>query len=252
MAEPLSVAIITLNAVRRLEDCLKSVAFADDVVVVDAGSLDSTVELARSHGARVVHQDWLGFGRQKQCAVAQARHVWVLCLDADERVSAELRDSIRRVLSAPRRRVYRIARRNRFMGRWLRHGEGYPDWGLRLFDRRYARWSADPVHERVVTDETAGRLAGDLLHVSEQGLEEYIAKQNRYTTLAAQTLHERGRRAAVLRLVFSPLLRFVRFYLFRLGFLDGVPGLVHILIGCYSSFMKYAKLRELERGGPGS
>jgi glycosyltransferase involved in cell wall biosynthesis len=245
MPEPLSVAIITRNAAHQLAACLDSVTFADDVIVVDSGSDDATVEIARHHGARVLHQDWLGFGRQKHFAVTQARCRWVLCLDADERVSDELRASIQSALASPAFQAWRMARRNRFMGRWLRHGEGYPDWSLRLFDREAANWSGDSIHEKVVTQAAVGTLDGDLLHESETGIADYLAKQNTYTTLQAQMLHARGKRAGAARIFLSPLFRFLKFYVLRLGFLDGVPGLVHIAIGCFNTFSKYAKLREL-------
>lgn len=244
---PLSVVIITLNAAPQLDACLQSVSFADDILVVDAGSTDTTVEIAKRHGARVSHHDWEGFGKQKRYAVAQARYPWVLCLDADERVSEELRTAVQRALEAPAFKVYAMPRRNRFMGRWLRHGEGYPDYNLRLFHRDHAQWSEDAVHEKVVTESSIGRLAGDLLHESETGVAEYLEKQNRYTTLQARMLFERGARAGVARMLFSPPLRFIKFYLLRLGFLDGLPGLVHIAIGCMNSFVKYAKLRELQQ-----
>ncbi len=242
---PLSVVIIALDAASQIEACLKSAAFADEIVLVDSGSRDETREIALKYGARVIHQDWLGFGRQKQFAVERASHDWVLCLDADERVSEALRASIEEALRAPRFTAYRMPRCNRFMGRWLRHGEGYPDLSLRLFDRRFACWSEDAVHEKVVAASPVGSLRGDLLHESQESLAAYLEKQNRYTSLQAEELHRQGRRVPVGRLMISPLLRFVKFYFFRRGFLDGVPGLVHILIGCFNSFVKYAKLHEL-------
>ena len=244
---PLSAVIITFNAASQLDACLQGASFADEILVVDAGSTDATVEIAKRHGARVVHHDWEGFGKQKRYAVAQARYPWVLCLDADERVSEELRAAVQRALEPPAFKVYAMPRRNRFMGRWLKHGEGYPDYNLRLFHRDYAQWSEDAVHEKVVTEQPLGRLAGDLLHASETGIADYLEKQNRYTTLQAQMLFERGARAGVARMLFSPLLRFIKFYFLRLGFLDGLPGLIHITIGCMNSFVKYAKLRELRR-----
>jgi glycosyltransferase involved in cell wall biosynthesis len=247
MPESLSAVIITRNAARQIEACLQSVAFADEIVVVDSGSTDETVTLAQQCGARVVHQDWLGYGPQKRFAAGVAGNRWVLSLDADERVTVELRDAIRLELQAPRHSAYEVARRNRFMGRWLRHGEGYPDWSVRLFNRERANWSEDPIHEKVVVPTPVGRLSGDLLHESEQGIADYIGKQNRYTTLQAEHLHARGKRAGLAKLVLSPILRFIKFYFVRLGFLDGVPGLVHIAIGCFNSFSKYAKLRELTR-----
>jgi glycosyltransferase involved in cell wall biosynthesis len=243
----LSLVVITRDAGAQLADCLASAPFAAETIIVDSGSRDDTVEIARRFGARVVVQPWLGFGPQKNFAVAQATHDWVLCLDADERVSPELARSIRDALGAPRHKCFAMARRNRFLGRWLAHGEGYPDWNLRLFDRRHARWTEDDVHEHVVGDSEPGRLAGDLLHASAESLDAYLAKQNRYTTLQAEAMHARGERFSFGRLLLSPLIRFLRFYLFRAGFLDGTPGLVHIAIGSFASFCKYAKLRALEQ-----
>ena len=244
---PLSVVLIAQDAAHQLDACLASASFADEIVLVDSASSDGTVEIARNRGARVVQKEWLGFGRQKQFAVEQARHDWVLCLDADERVSPELRASIERALAAPVAPVYRMARCNRFLGRWLRHGEGYPDWSPRLFERHNARWSDDPVHEKVLYAVTPGTLEGDLLHDSAEDLGRYLDKQNRYTTLAAEQLYERGRNAGAFELLASPAVRFLKFYVLRLGFLDGIAGLVHIGIGCMNSYLKYAKLIEMRR-----
>ena len=250
---PLSAVLITLNAASQLDACLASLAFADEILVVDSGSTDATVEIAQRHGARVLQQAWLGFGPQKQFAVKSASHDWVLCLDADERVSPVLHDSIAKTLvrqHSSGHTAWRMARANVFMGRVLRHGEGYPDWSLRLFHREHARWSDDMVHENIVVpaDTAVGTLAGDLMHESSETLSIYLAKQNRYTDLQAQRLFEAGKRAGALRIALAPLVRFFKFYVFRLGFLDGVPGLVHILIGCQNSMLKYAKLRELHDG----
>ncbi len=159
--------IITLNAATQLDACLASLAFADEIVVVDAGSTDASVAIAQRHGARVIVQAWLGFGPQKQFAVSQAAHDWVLCLDADERVTPALHASIAQTLGGQGSSdtpAWRMARANVFMGRVLRHGEGYPDWNLRLFDRRHARWSDDAVHENV-----AGSSPGNLHHAAARG-----------------------------------------------------------------------------------
>jgi glycosyltransferase involved in cell wall biosynthesis len=244
---PLSAVLITRNAAALLEPCLDSLAFADEIVVVDSASTDATAELAARKGARVVQKEWLGFGRQKQFAVEQARHDWVLCIDADERVSPQLAASIRAALAAPTSPVYRMARRNRFLGRWLAHGEGYPDWSPRLFNRMNARWSDDLVHEKVLFAVTPGTLEGDLMHDSADDLSTYLERQNRYTTLAARQAFEQGRGAGIFHLLLSPVVRFTKFYLMRLGFLDGLPGLLHISIGCMNSYVKYAKLIELRR-----
>jgi len=245
----LSAVLIARDAEAVLPACLESLRFADEIVIVDSGSTDATLDIARRFNAKTVHHAWHGYGQQKQFAVAQAAHDWVLCVDADERVSEPLRESIRRELAAPRFHAYEMPRRNRFLGRWLKHGEGYPDRSLRLFDRRHAHWSDDAIHEKVIADGPVGRLDGDLLHESEQGLADYLAKQDRYTTLQAEALYARGKRAGIARMLLSPLLRFIKFYFFRLGFLDGVPGLLHVLVGCRNSFTKYAKLRALQRRG---
>lgn len=245
MSERLSAVIITCNAERDLPACLASVAFADEIIVVDSGSTDQTLAIAEHGGARVIRQEWLGYGAQKRFAAKQTRNRWVFSLDADERVSPALRASIQVALESPAHAAYAVPRCNRFMGRWLRHGEGYPDWTVRLFDRDRAEWSDDPVHEKVVVHGSTARLRGDLLHESEAGLGNYLEKQNRYTTLQAAALHTRGKRASATRMILSPFLRFIRFYVLRLGFLDGVPGFVHISIGCWNSFTKYAKLRAL-------
>ena len=242
MRERLSAVVITRDAARTISRCLSSLAFADEILVVDSGSTDETVDLAQRNGARVLHQDWLGYGPQKQFAASQARYRWILSIDADERVSPELSASICSALVSPSFYSYEMPRRNRFMGRWLRHGEGYPDWSLRLFNRDRADWSADGIHEKVETVDQVGRLKGDLLHESEQGIADYLAKQNRYTTLQAERMHMSGKRCGMVQLLFSPLFRFLKFYVFRLGFLDGIPGLVHIAIGSFNSFSKYAKL----------
>ncbi len=244
---PLSAVLITHNAAAQLEDCLTSLGFADEIVVVDSGSTDGTQALAQRMGARVVAQPWLGFGPQKRYAVSQARNDWVLCLDADERVPAALATAIGKTLEAPACAAYRMPRSNYFMGRYLRHGEGYPDWSLRLFDRRSANWSDDPVHEKVIANGPIGRIecATGILHHSAESLDVYLDKQNHYTSLQAQALLAAGARAGLGQMLISPLLRFIKFYLLKRGFLDGTPGLVHIAIGCFNSFAKYAKLSAL-------
>ena len=244
---PITVAIISHNAAAVIQACLESVSFADDIVLVDSASVDETIEIARRFGARILQHEWQGFGLQKQFAISQARHDWVLCVDTDERVTPALAQSLRTVFGKPMYKAYQMPRCNRFMGCWLRHGEGYPDWSMRFFDRRFAGWSDDAVHEKVMTSESVGRLAGDLLHESAEDLGTYLSKQNRYTTLQADALFEQGKRSSVIQVVSSPLARFGKFYFFRLGFLDGLPGLVHIAIGCYNSFIKYAKLYERQR-----
>lgn len=250
----MSLIMITRNAGGQLRAALESASFADEVVIVDSGSDDDTVQIAASFGALVIHQSWLGYGPQKQFAVGRAKHDWVLCLDADERVTPDLERAIRAAFAAgdPAAPAFAFARRNRFLGRWLAHGEGYPDWNVRLFDRRRARWSDDPVHEHVLADGPVARLDGDLLHASAESIDDYVAKQNRYTSLQAEAMHARGERAGLARLALSPVARFLRFYVVRLGFLDGAAGFAHIAIGAFASFLKYAKLRALNARADGA
>ena len=245
---PLSAVLITYNTGEQLAPCLRSLAFADEIVVVDSGSDDATRDVARQHGALVIEEAWRGFGPQKRFAVSQARHDWVLCIDADEEVSPALAEAIAAACARPEHTAYRMPRSNRFMGRYLRHGEGFPDWSLRLFDRRHAQWSDDVVHEKVVSDGAVGRLPerAVLMHHSAESLASYLDKQNRYTSLQAEALYRVGARATAWHLLLSPALRFIKFYFVRLGFLDGLPGLVHIAIGCFNSFAKYAKLRAMQ------
>jgi glycosyltransferase involved in cell wall biosynthesis len=243
---PLSVVIISKDAASQIADCIDSAAFADEVLVVDSGSTDETRAIAHVRGCRVIEKEWLGFGQQKQFAVGEAKHDWVLCLDVDERVTPELAASIAGALANPATFAYRMARRNRFLGRWLRHGEGYPDWSLRLFHRAHASWSNDPVHEAVITTVSVDDLSGDLLHDSAEDVTTYLQKQNRYSSLHAEALYAQGVRANFVKLFASPLARFLKFYVLRLGFLDGGPGFAHVAVGCFAAFAKYAKLIELE------
>jgi glycosyltransferase involved in cell wall biosynthesis len=241
-----TATIITYNEASHIVDCIRSVDWFAEVLVVDSGSTDETVALARAAGAKVIENPWPGFGLQKQFGIDHASHGWVFSLDADERVSETLKDSLLTLLAAePAKSAYMVNRCNHFMGRPLRHGEGYPDWCLRLFNRTQARWSDDVVHEKVLFDGQLGKLQGDLDHYSQESVAAYLDKQNRYTTLQAEGLFARGKDASLIKLTLSPLVRFIKFYILRLGFLDGVPGLVHIAVGCFNSFVKYAKLREL-------
>jgi glycosyltransferase involved in cell wall biosynthesis len=238
--------IIAKNAASQIGACLESVAFAEEVLVVDSGSEDETRAIAAVMGCRVIEKEWLGFGQQKQFAVTQAKHDWVLCVDIDERVTRELESSIRAALAAPGHKAYRMPRRNRFLGKWLTHGEGYPDWSLRMFNRQHASWSNDPVHEAVITTVDVGKLTGDLLHDSAEDVTTYLQKQNRYSSLHAEALFQQGVRAGYLKLFLSPVARFIKFYILRLGFLDGGPGFAHVTVGCFAAFAKYAKLIELD------
>lgn len=244
----LTLVVITKNAEATLSNCLSSASWISKKIVVDSGSNDRTIEIAKSFGADVYSQKWLGFGRQKQYAVSLAETKWVLCLDADEYLSQELSDSIQQAKEDYQ--AYVFPRSNKFLGKFLRHGEGYPDWSLRLFNKEFAKWTEDDVHEKVVALNGSlhvGRLRGVLMHESCQTISNYVNKQNCYTDIQADRLIRLGYKATWLDILFRPLARFVKFYIFKLGFLDGFPGLIHILIGCFTTFLKYVKIVSFHR-----
>lgn len=243
----LTAVIITKNAATQLADCLKSLAFCQEIIVVDSGSEDDTTEIANSFGVTLLHQPWLGFGPQKKFAVGQSKTDWVLCLDADERISEKLKAAIIAEFKSPKFLVYQMPRCNRFMGRWLRHGEGYPDFNIRLFNRQAANWSNDLVHEHVVTSSPIGVLQGDIMHDTAETIANYLEKQNRYTTLQAEAMYKKGKVPSVVKVVLSPWVRFFKMYVIRRGWQDGFPGFVHITIGCLNSFFKYVKAREFAK-----
>ena len=242
----LSVVIITLDEASNIDGALASVAWADEIVVVDCGSTDDTVALARHHTDRVSHRTWTGYSDQKNHGNRLTTHDWVLSLDADERVSPELATEITALLKQdPAHRGYRIPRTTRYLGRWIRTTDWYPDRQLRLFDRRVARWSLDRVHESVLVDASVGRLRHELWHHSYRDLSDHLARIDRYTTLVAARLLDEGRRAGPLDLVVHPPAAFLRNYLIRRGCLQGVPGLIVSLMNAYYVFLKHAKLWEL-------
>lgn len=252
MAEPgrkISVVIIACNEAKRIGDCLESVQWADDIVVVDSGSCDATVEIARNLRARVFHIPWLGFGAQKQAAVQLAAHELVLSVDCDERVTPELAAEIQSILAkdtiAP---AYSLPRRTFLGSREIRHCGWYPDRTIRLFDRRRAHFSDDPVHEKVLVDGQVTPCRYDLLHYSFTGMADLVAKMNRYTDLSARQMFEKGRRYRLTDITIRPLFAFFRTLVIRAGFLDGVAGLVVAAANGMSVFVKYAKLRELGNG----
>ena len=242
----LTLVVITKNAAECLEKCLKSADWIENKIVVDSGSSDNTVQIAQEAGAKVIYQEWLGFGPQKQFAVMQAPTDWVLCLDADEFLSPELSQSLRTLFDSKELLdAYKFPRSNKFLGRFLKHGEGYPDWSLRLFNKTKAQWSNDLVHEKVIAINEPlkiGELTGDLLHESGESISHYIEKQNRYTDIQAQLIIENKKKVSCSQLIFSPLMRFVKFYFVKRGFMDGLPGFAHITIGCFAAFLKYLKV----------
>jgi glycosyltransferase involved in cell wall biosynthesis len=242
MTGRLSVAVITLNEAHRIERCLRSVAFADQVVVLDSGSTDGTVSVARRLGAEVqVTQDWPGFGRQKNRALAICRHPWVLSIDADEEVSDDLREAIIAVVNgsgAPAASGYWIRRSSRFCGQTIRFGLWRNDQVLRLFRRADGRFSDDLVHERVICPEPVGRLAGTLYHDSVDSIEDAREKTFRYARAGAIQLRARGKGGRVGAWTHA-FWSFVRGYVLRLGFLDGRNGLILACLTAQGTYWRY-------------
>ncbi|MDX3904406.1 MAG: glycosyltransferase family 2 protein [Pigmentiphaga sp.] len=239
----LSVIIITRNEARNLAECLESVRFADEIVVVDSGSTDDTVDIARRHGARVeITTDWPGFGPQKNRALDLATGDWVLSLDADERVTPELAAAIGQALRSPAHDAYDMPRLSSFCGRFIRHSGWWPDRVLRLFRRGTARFTDDLVHEKVVAGGSVGHLTPHLLHYTYPDLDSAIAKMNRYSSDSARALRARGRHATIGTAIGHGAWTFVRLYLFKRGFLDGRHGFVLAVTAAAGSFYRYAKL----------
>ena len=241
----LSVTIITKNEASHIEEVLRSVSWADETIVVDAESTDDTVAIARRAATRVLVRPWHGYGDQKNFAASVAHNDWILSVDADERVTPELREEIRRTLtSEPTARGFQIPRITYHLGRWIRSTDWYPDYQLRLYDRRHARWNDRHVHESVAVDGPVQRLRGELQHLAYRDLSHHLETIDRYTTLAALQMYEQGRRASMVDLIVHPPLAFLRNYILRAGFRDGSAGLIISLVNSYYVMLKFAKLWE--------
>lgn len=245
----LSVIIIALNQEANIDPCLESVAFADEIVVVDTGSTDRTVELARAAGARVVTTAWQGFARTKNYALDQAGMDWVFSLDTDERVSEVLREEILALVAANGPlNGYRVPRKNYFGGRWIRRLGWYPDYTLRLWRRGQGRFRDREVHEEVEVAGPVGTLPTPLDHYSYNNLEEYASRQERYARLAAREMAKQGRRVCPGELTWRPFFTFLNLYFLKAGFLEGSLGFALARAGSRYNFLKYHYLRELTRG----
>jgi glycosyltransferase involved in cell wall biosynthesis len=246
---PLSACIIARDEEDRIGACLASLTWCDEILVVDSHSGDRTREIAKAHGARVIERDWPGHVAQKEFAIRQARHDWVLCVDADERVSDTLRAEIEALRDEDfsGRAGWRMPRLSSYLGRWIRHGSWYPDHQLRLFDRRHGRWTGRDPHDRVQVTGPLGTLRAPLLHHPYRDLADHLATIERYSTIQAGLLHAEGRRARLTDLVLRPLWRFFRFYVLELGCLDGWRGFAMACFAAHYVRLRYFKLWLLER-----
>ena len=249
---PLSVALIVKNEEENLPDCLRSVAFARQIVVVDSGSEDETLRIASDFGCEVFSEAWRGFGPQKQFAVEKCREAWTLVLDADERIPPETAMVIRQIVGSPDAAAgYSFPRKNFFQGRWIRHAGWWPDRVVRLFRKGGGRMTGDAVHESVAVDGTVEPLEVPIEHWTESRLDLLLRKIDRYSTLGAQEAFAAGRTSSIWAAVMRAKVTFFQDYLFRGGFLDGPQGLTLAVTDAVNKFFKYAKLSELCRQAKG-
>jgi glycosyltransferase involved in cell wall biosynthesis len=254
---PLSLVIITLNEQDGIARAIESAQFCDDVVVLDSGSDDNTCHIARDLGARVFIEEWRGFEAQKQRAVELAKNDWILSLDGDEQVGAALREELTRLLErwasgADQSHFtvdgYKFPRLAFNLGRWIRHGGWYPDLQLRLFNRKRAKWVGGGLHEKI-SAEKVEILKGALLHYPFKNHTEQVATNNRYSGLGAEALFKKGERFGRAKLFLKPVSKFIETYIFKRGFLDGLPGFIIAVGASYSIFLKYVKLWEMQKLG---
>lgn len=251
MAElELSAYVITLDEEANIAACLESIAWVPDIVVVDSASRDGTVEIARRYTPRVYQEEFQGFGRLRNAALAHCRHDWVLSVDADERVSPELRAEIEQELAAPRHAAYFIPRRSHFLGHWIRHCGWYPDYRQpQLFDRRLFRYREELVHEGFECQGSVGYLAGHVLQYPFRTVGQFLQKMDRYSLLRAKDMARAGKRFSAARLIMSPPFTFLRMYLLRQGFRDGLPGFILSSLYAHYTLLKYVRLWEERRSG---
>lgn len=243
----ISATIITCNEERNIARAIESLRCCDEILVVDSGSTDRTCEIATLHGARVVEVAWLGYAAQKNHAASLATHDWILSIDADEALSEALEGEIWQLKKqGPRHEAYEFARLAQYLGRWILHSGWYPDRKARLYDRRKARWVGEFVHESLAVDGSVGQLEGNLLHFTCDSLTEHVKTMNRYTTLAAQELVARKKRITWLRLLMDPPLTFLRSFVFKAGFRDGLEGFIIAYMAATYNFLKYAKAKMME------
>jgi glycosyltransferase involved in cell wall biosynthesis len=244
----ISVTVITKNEEANIAGALASAGWADEIVVVDCGSADGTVAVARQYTDHVIVHEWRGYAAQKNYAASLAAHDWILSLDADERVTPELAAEIRTTLAAdPSQAAFRIPRVTWHLGRWIRTTDWYPDYQTRLYDRRLAEWTGRYVHEGIAARGATARLRGELQHYAYRDLADHLETIDRYTTYAARQLRESGVRAGWLEIAAHAPLAFLRNLIVHGGIRDGVPGLVVSAMNSYYVFLKFAKLWELER-----
>lgn len=247
----LSATVVCGNEEANIAECLESLRFCDEIVVVDSLSTDRTPEIASAYTERVIRRPWAGYVAQKQFALEQATGDWVLHLDADERCTAALREAIEAALAGPdaeRTAGFEVRRHVHYLGRWIDHGGWYPDWKLRLVRRDRARWTGSDPHDRLEVEGVVGRLAADLVHFTYRDFAQHIATVERFAEVVAEGWSKGGRRFSLLDAVLHPPAKFLECYVWKRGFLDGWPGFVIAATSAFYVFAKQVKLREKQRG----
>ncbi|MFQ5456173.1 MAG: glycosyltransferase family 2 protein [Nitrospirota bacterium] len=248
MEKGISATVITYNEEENIRECLESLNWVDEIIVVDSFSGDETVSICREFGAKVYQHKWRGFAYQKNLSIEKASNEWILSIDADERVTPELCDEIKGIFGNQQIfNGYYIPRKNYFLGREIRYGGWYPDYTIRFFNRQHGRFGLREVHEKVCINGETGYLQKEIKHYSYRGISEYILRMDRYAALSAIELKKKGVIFSVSDLLFRPPLTLFKMYILKQGFRDGIHGL--LLAGLYASytFLKYAKLWEIER-----
>jgi glycosyltransferase involved in cell wall biosynthesis len=240
----ITATIITLNEERNIARAIESLRCADEILIIDSGSVDRTLELAEKLGVRVIEAGWRGFAAQKNWAAEQAANDWILSLDADEALSEALEAEIWTLKkNGPQCDAYTMPRLARYLGKWILHSGWYPDRKVRLYDRCKAKWVGDFVHETVQVQGRLGHLQSNILHFTCDSIAEHLKTMDRYTTLAAQEIAARKMKVPLWRLIFDPPLTFVKAYFLQRGFLDGLEGLVVCYMAAFYTFLKYSKAR---------
>jgi glycosyltransferase involved in cell wall biosynthesis len=242
----LSVVIITFNEEKNIGRCLESVRdVADDIIVVDSFSTDATESICKKYGVNFIQRKWEGYSGTKNYANSQAKYDWILSMDADEALSEELKNSILEIRKQDKQKVFKFNRLTNYCGKFIKHCGWYPDTKVRIFDRRTTRWEGT-IHEKLVVNEgTPQQLKGDCLHYSYYTIEEHYRQSDKFSTLSAESLYAKGKSASLLKLWFSPIIKFISTYFFKLGILDGNAGYTVCKIMASATFSKYAKLRKL-------
>jgi glycosyltransferase involved in cell wall biosynthesis len=243
----LSVVIITKNESAHIARCLESIAWADEIIVLDSGSEDNTVDICRRYTDKVFMTDWPGFGIQKQRAVSKATQPWILSIDADEQVIPELREEIEQAMSQAHISGFEIPRLSSYCGKQIRHGGWWPDYVLRLFQREHGHFTEDLVHERIIVDGTIQRLKTPLIHEAFINPEEVLHKINSYSSLGAEKLHQAGKKTTLFQAIVKGFWTFFRTYCLKAAFLDGQQGLMLAISNAEGTYYKYLKLLDMQR-----